>query len=123
MLSEALGDFVASYAERLRGKTIGEVLALGEGEKRKIAGLIADGVASALSTQAERLVEALDIRSMVVEKINGLDMADVERIILHVVNDELAWITILGGHPGSGHRLDSEPALSSLRKLFASAQR
>ncbi len=38
---------------------------------------------------------------MVVEKINGLDMADVERIILHVVNDELAWITILGGILGA----------------------
>ena len=101
LLSDALGDFVATYAERLKGKTMGEALALGDGEKRKIAGLIADGVASALSTQAERLVEALDIQSMVVEKINGLDMADVERIILHVVNDELAWITVLGGILGA----------------------
>jgi len=97
----ALGDFVLSYAKRLEGKTIGEVLALGDKEKKKIAGLIASGVASALSSQAERLVEALDIQSMVVEKINGLDMADVERIILHVVNDELAWITILGGILGA----------------------
>ncbi|MHB9151067.1 MAG: DUF445 family protein [Spirochaetales bacterium] len=101
LLSDALGDFVASYAERLEGKTIGEALGLGDGEKRKIAGLIANGVASALSSQAERLVEALDIQSMVVEKINGLDMADVERIILHVVNDELTWITVLGGILGA----------------------
>jgi len=101
LLSDALGDFVLSYAKRLEGKTIGKVLALGDKEKKKIAGLIASGVASALSSQAERLVEALDIQSMVVEKINGLDMADVERIILHVVNDELAWITILGGILGA----------------------
>ncbi|MFA5851997.1 MAG: DUF445 family protein [Spirochaetales bacterium] len=101
LLSDALGDFVLSYAKRLEGKTMGEVLGLGEEGKRKIAGLLATSVASALSSQAERLVEALDIQSMVVEKINGLDMADVERIILHVVNDELAWITVLGGILGA----------------------
>lgn len=101
LLSNALGDFVLTYANRIEGKTIGEVLALGKDEKLKIAGLVADAVTLGLSSQAERLVEALDIQSMVVDKINGLDMADVERIILHVVNDELAWITILGGILGA----------------------
>lgn len=101
LLSEAVGGFVLSYARRIEGKTISEVLGLGETEKRKIASLVTEAVTLALSSQSERLVEALDIRSMVVDKINGLDMADVERIILKVVNDELTWITVIGGILGA----------------------
>lgn len=97
LLSGALSGFLRSYVERIEGRTIGELLSLGDAEKRRIALLISGAVAQALSTQADRLVEALDIRQMVVSKIDGLDMAGVERIVLKVVNKELNWITILGG--------------------------
>ena len=97
LLSGALSVFILSYANRIEGKGIGEILGLGENEKKKIASFVADGITQALSSQAERLVEALDIQSMVVDKLNDLDMADIERIILQVVNDELTWITVLGG--------------------------
>lgn len=101
LFSEAVSGFLLSWAERMKGKTIGELLSLGDDEKRKIAALISNGVTQALSSQADRLVEALDIRSMVVDKIGSLDMADVERLILQVVKDELAWITVLGGVLGA----------------------
>jgi len=101
ILSAGLSAFLLSYAGRMKGRTIGELLSLGEVERRKIAVLVSNGVTLALASQAERLVEALDIRSMVVDKIGSLDMADVERIILQVVKDELAWITVLGGVLGA----------------------
>jgi len=101
ILSAGLSAFLLSYAGRMKGRTIGELLSLGEAERRKIAVLVSNGVTLALASQAERLVEALDIRSMVVDKIGSLDMADVERIILQVVKDELAWITVLGGVLGA----------------------
>jgi len=101
ILSAGLSAFLLSYAGRMKGSTIGELLSLGEAERRKIAVLVSNGVTLALASQAERLVEALDIRSMVVDKIGSLDMADVERIILQVVKDELAWITVLGGVLGA----------------------
>ena len=65
--------------------------------RERIAALIADGVVAALSSQSERLVEALDVKTMVVDKLDELDMAEIERIILQVVDKELNWITILGG--------------------------
>ncbi len=93
----ALGAFLADYAERIKGKSVGDILALGEDKRERIAALIADGVVAALSFQAERLVEALDVKTMVVDKLDELDMAEIERIILQVVDKELNWITILGG--------------------------
>jgi len=101
LLSRSLGDFLLSYAEKIEGKTIGTVLSLGEAERRRIARVVSDAVTQALASQSERLVEALDIQTMVVDKLNNLDMADIERIILKVVNDELTWITVLGGILGA----------------------
>ncbi len=101
LLSKSLGDFLLSYAEKIEGKTIGAVLSLGEAERRSIARIVSDAVTQALASQSERLVEALDIQTMVVDKLNDLDMADIERIILKVVNDELTWITVLGGILGA----------------------
>jgi len=101
ILSAAVSSFLVSYSARIEGRSIGEIISWGENEKRKIAGILARGISQALSSQAERLVDALDVRTMVVEKLNDLDMADIERLILQVVNDELAWITILGGVLGA----------------------
>jgi len=43
------------------------------------------------------LIDAFDITSMVSERIDSLDMKEVERIVLQVVKKELAWITWIGG--------------------------
>lgn len=101
LLAQSLRDFLHSYEERIEGRTVGELLFLGEEEKWTIARLIADAVTQALASQAGRLVEALDIQTMVVDKLNELEMIDIERIILKVVNDELVWITVLGGVLGA----------------------
>ncbi len=101
LLSRSLSDFLLSYAEKIEGKTLGAVLSLGEAERRRIARVVSDAVTQALASQSERLVEALDIQTMVVDKLNDLDMSDIERIILKVVNDELTWITVLGGILGA----------------------
>jgi hypothetical protein len=101
IVAGALGAFLVDYAERIKGKSVGDILALGEEKRERIAALIADGVVAALSSQAERLVEALDVKTMVVDKLDQLDMAEIERIILQVVDKELNWITILGGVLGA----------------------
>ena len=101
LLSSSFKDFFLTYAQRIEGRTTGEILGLGSDEKRAISRIVAEATTKALSSQAGRLVEALDIRSMVVEKLNALDMADIERIILQVVKNELTWITVLGGILGA----------------------
>jgi len=50
-----------------------------------------------VSAEAARIIKGLDVAKIVVEKIQSLDMMDVERITLGVVEKELTWITLLGG--------------------------
>jgi uncharacterized membrane protein YheB (UPF0754 family) len=93
--------FMASFLEGVRGKTLGELLSFDENKLRALADLVAETLLATLSSQAERLVAALDIRTMVVEKINTLDMKEAEQLIFKVVNKELEWITLLGGILGA----------------------
>lgn len=97
LMAGALGAFLVDYADRVRGKSVGDILALSAEKRERVASLVAEGVVAALSSQSERLVEALDVKTMVVDKLDRLDMAEIERIILQVVDKELSWITILGG--------------------------
>ena len=96
-LGRGVVSFLSVYADKLEGRSIGDALGIVDASRMKLAAALAQAVTKALSSQAERLVEALDIKSMVVDKLNSLKMIEVEKLILKVVNDELNWITILGG--------------------------
>ena len=96
-LGRGVAAFLSAYADSLEGLSVGQVLGI-EGETmRLLAATLAGGVTRTLASQAERLVDALDVQSMVVDRLNALEMGEVERLILKVVDKELAWITILGG--------------------------
>lgn len=101
VFSASLSEFLDSYATLVEGQTIGDLLKWQQEEKRRVASILTGALTQALSSQAGRLVDALDIETMVVDKIDELDLVDVERIILKVVKNELSWITTLGGVLGA----------------------
>lgn len=101
ILAGALGEFVAEFGRATRGKSLGSLLGWTEEDILGVAASLSEGIAQALEANVEGLLGAIDFRSIVVEKINSLDMLAAERIILRVVNTELQWITILGGILGA----------------------
>ena len=46
-------------------------------------------------------IESFDIRQLVVDKINTLDVAQVEKLLLMVIQKHLRWINIFGGILGA----------------------
>lgn len=54
-----------------------------------------------VKTEVPRLLKTVDIRSMVEDKINGMDMPTVERLVLDVANNELDMLVLLGGLLGA----------------------
>lgn len=47
--------------------------------------------------QIENALSAINVKSLVSERIDSLDMLRVERIILDVMSDQLRWVEIFGG--------------------------
>jgi len=93
--------FVQVLRESAKGKTIAEFFGIRSEEIEQISLTLANALLKLIETRMPLLVEAMDIPSMVSEKIDSLDMKEVERIVLQVVKKELAWITWLGGILGA----------------------
>jgi uncharacterized membrane protein YheB (UPF0754 family) len=93
--------FVQVLEESSKDKTMAEFLGVRDEEIEQISLTLADALLKLIETRIPALVDAIDIRSMVSEKIDSLNMREVERIVLQVVRKELAWITWIGGILGA----------------------
>jgi len=93
--------FVDVLKESAKGKTIAEFFGIQERDIAQLSHTLANALLQLIETRMPLLVEAMDIQGMVAERIDSLDMKEVERIVLQVVSRELAWITWLGGILGA----------------------
>jgi hypothetical protein len=90
--ARALGSLVEGNADRTVGSLVGlepeATAALASGAAAWTLALIADRVAGILKT--------LDVRGLVADRIDQLDMESVERIVLDIMADQFMWINVFG---------------------------
>ncbi|MDA8411644.1 MAG: DUF445 family protein [Treponema sp.] len=100
-LSAASASFAKALVHGLRGTTLGALAGLDEEGQASLAAWLSRQALDLVSAQATRILEGIDVKAMVVERIDELEMAEIERMILAVVDRELFWITALGGILGA----------------------
>jgi uncharacterized membrane protein YheB (UPF0754 family) len=66
-------------------------------DKKKLDDYLFDRLMSAADGQIENILSSINIKALVSERIDSLDMLRVERIILDVMADQFKWINIFGG--------------------------
>jgi len=54
-------------------------------------------ILSAVDNQIENILASIDIKTLVSDRIDSLDMERVEKIILDVMADQFKWINVFGG--------------------------
>lgn len=84
-----------------RGKSVARFLGIGDESIARISAALSSQLLDIVAGRMPLIVQALDIKSMVAERIDSLDMAEVERLVLQVAKRELGWITWLGGILGA----------------------
>jgi uncharacterized membrane-anchored protein YjiN (DUF445 family) len=93
--------FFALLAARLRERygamSLEAALSLGPEKKEALDARIGDQILRIADEQAAAALEAVNVRDMVAERIDSLDMIRVERIILDVMANQLKWIDVFGG--------------------------
>jgi uncharacterized membrane protein YheB (UPF0754 family) len=95
-LIERLGETAASGAVR------GSIIAYGRDSlfafdnKEKLETLITERLFTTAADNIEKILEAVNLRSLVRDRINSLDMIRVEKIILDVMANQLKWIDVFG---------------------------
>ena len=95
-LLEAAGEAIGRMIES-QNKSIGEILSLDFKDKEKLDDFLFKQLQAVVDRQIETILESIDIKIMVKERIDSLDMIRVEKIILDVMADQFKWIDIFGG--------------------------
>lgn len=101
LLTEVYLVFISSFATSLEDESLGDLLGIDEAYQEKLSGPMARKALDILIAETRTIVTGLDIAKIVEERINDLDIREVERIVLDVVSRELGWITGLGGILGA----------------------
>jgi uncharacterized membrane protein YheB (UPF0754 family) len=80
-----------------QGKNIAELLELSEADKKALDDFLFDKFIAATDAQIEGILESINVKDLVADRIDSLDMERVERIILDVMSDQFKWVEIFGG--------------------------
>jgi uncharacterized membrane protein YheB (UPF0754 family) len=78
-------------------KNLNQLFNINMDDKKKLDGFLFEKLISAADGQIENMLSTINIKSLVAERIDSLDMLRVERIILDVMADQFKWINIFGG--------------------------
>jgi len=78
-------------------KKINALLNISEEEKNKLDDFIAEKLTGAVDGKIEYILSSIDIKSLVSDRIDSLDMIRVERIILDVMSNQLKYVELFGG--------------------------
>jgi len=78
-------------------KNLSALFNINTDDKRKLDDFLFDKLMSAADGQIENMLSMINIKALVAERIDSLDMLRVERIILDVMADQFKWINIFGG--------------------------
>ena len=62
---------------------------------------LAEKAADTLDENVEGALSSVNVKALVSDKINSLEMLNVEKLILEVVAEHLKWINIFGGILGA----------------------
>ena len=87
--------------EKYPGITLREFLSLGNHNKQKVDSLLAEKTADTLDENIEGALSSVDVKTLVTDRINSLDMIRVEKIILDVMAGQLKWINFFGAVLGA----------------------
>ncbi|MFW5711548.1 MAG: DUF445 domain-containing protein [bacterium] len=77
-------------------KSLAEILQLEQQHKQRLDDALGRFIRTVLDEQVPSILESVDIQTLVVDKINSLDIEKVEELILIVIRTHLRWIILFG---------------------------
>ena len=97
---KTLTDAVSSSFNKMlndQNKNLAALLEINGTNKEKLDDYLFEKLMSAADGQIESILASINVKVLVSDRIDSLDMLRVERIILDVMSDQFLWIDIFGG--------------------------
>lgn len=98
---EAVPRLIDGFLRQHGSDQVSMFLGVDDAEKAKWDLVIAEKVLAMFDERIAAVIDSLDVRTMVSDRIDSLDMEDVERIVLDVLAGQLKWIDIFGAFLGA----------------------
>jgi uncharacterized membrane-anchored protein YjiN (DUF445 family) len=95
LTNAAAGSFSGMIAGQ--DQKIGSFFNVNENNKKELDNFLFKKLTDAADGQIENILASINVKTLVSERIDSLDMLRVERIILDVMADQFKWINIFGG--------------------------
>jgi uncharacterized membrane protein YheB (UPF0754 family) len=87
--------------EKYPGLSLGEFLSLGSAKKKTVDLFLAEKAANTLDENVDGALSSVNVKALVSDRINSLDMLRVEKIVLDVMAGQLKWINFFGAILGA----------------------
>jgi uncharacterized membrane protein YheB (UPF0754 family) len=94
-------SFSRKFMEEHRENNIAELLHIEPALQKRAGAYLSTQLIRIIDARLPGFIESFDVRQLVVDKINGLDVAQVEKLLLMVIQKHLRWINIFGGILGA----------------------
>ncbi len=82
-------------------KSIGDIINISSELRNRININLCRSFVGIIDNKIPQILESIDVNTLVVNKIDTLDMATVEKLILDIVKKQLRWINLFGALLGS----------------------
>lgn len=94
-------DLAGRFLSNLSVRPLGEVVRVDEAMKERLDAFVTRQLSAILVRKTPELVAALDVQRLVEDKINALDVENVEKLLLMVIASHLKWINVFGAFIGA----------------------
>lgn len=95
-LAVAPSSIADSFLHSLQGRSLEKILLLSPEKKERLDHLLTRGVFRILVKRLPGILQAFEVESLVRDRIDELDAAEVERLLLEVISRHLAYINLFG---------------------------
>lgn len=89
-------NFTHNYFLEENSITVSSLFKISSEKKERIDSFLANKTYLFIAGNIPEIIEALNVKTLVVEKINALNVEEVEKLLLQVIAKHLKWINIFG---------------------------
>jgi uncharacterized membrane protein YheB (UPF0754 family) len=95
-LSEQLLELAGKFLDENAPSPLGEILRIDAARKETLDAFLLAKLVELVDAKLPEILRGVDVEELVVRKIEGLDVKDVERLLLQVIASHLKWINVFG---------------------------
>jgi len=95
-IAAELSAFAARFLEDNKDSCLAKILAVDEGKKRELDAWLFGKLVGVLDQKLPEILRGIDVEGLVIGRIDGLDVRDVENLVMEVVASHLKWINVFG---------------------------